>query len=81
MKEQIKIYLSTCNKTSHILSATIFLYKKFITDLKPKFKILGFNKPVPKITTIKPIKKVVSLGIAKIICPIIMIIAPYQTAF
>jgi hypothetical protein len=45
MKEQIKIYLSTCNKTSHILSATIFLYKKFITDLKPKFKILGFNKP------------------------------------
>ena len=43
--QEIKIYLSTCNKTSHILSTTIYLYKKFITDLKPKFKILGFNKP------------------------------------
>lgn len=41
----ITIYLSTCDKTSYILPATIYLYKKFINTLIPKFKILGFSKP------------------------------------
>ena len=43
--KDIIIYLSTCDKTSYILSATIYLYKKFINTLTPKFKILGFEKP------------------------------------
>ena len=43
--DYITIYLSTCNKSSYILPATIFLYKHFITSFKPKFKILGFSKP------------------------------------
>jgi hypothetical protein len=43
--QNINIYLSTCDKTSWILPATIFLYKKYINTLAPKFKILGFSKP------------------------------------
>ena len=42
----IKIYLSTCDKTSYILPITIYLYKKFITNMIPEFIILGFSKPV-----------------------------------
>jgi hypothetical protein len=45
MNNTITIYLSTCDKTSHILPATIFLYKKFINTITPHFKILGFTKP------------------------------------
>ena len=41
----ITIYLSTCDKTSHILQATIYLYKKFINTMIPHFIILGFKKP------------------------------------
>ena len=41
----ITIYLSTCDKTSHILPATIYLYKKFINTMIPRFVILGFKKP------------------------------------
>jgi len=41
----ITIYLSTCDKTSYILPATIYLYKKFINTMIPHFKILGFTKP------------------------------------
>jgi len=40
----MKIYLSTCDKTSHILSATIYLYKKFYNPC-PTIVILGFSKP------------------------------------
>tara|TARA_Y100000816_G_scaffold291421_1_gene282709 strand:+ start:2597 stop:3475 length:879 start_codon:yes stop_codon:yes gene_type:complete len=43
--EYITIYLSTCDKTSYILPATIYLYKKYINTLIPKFKVLGFSKP------------------------------------
>lgn len=43
--EHITIYLSTCDKTSYILPATIYLYKKYIDTFIPKFKILGFTKP------------------------------------
>jgi hypothetical protein len=42
----ITIYLTTCDKTSYILPATIYLYKKFINTLIPHFKILGFTKPI-----------------------------------
>lgn len=38
------IYLATCNKTSYILPATIFLYKKFIPNC-PLIRVLGFEKP------------------------------------
>lgn len=41
----ITIFLATCDKTSHILPATIYLYKKFIITMVPHFKILGFTKP------------------------------------
>tara|TARA_B100000035_G_scaffold315153_1_gene334136 strand:- start:7650 stop:8561 length:912 start_codon:yes stop_codon:yes gene_type:complete len=44
----INIYLATCDKTLHILDATIFLYKKFINTMIPHFKILGFTKPTLK---------------------------------
>lgn len=43
--KDIIIYLSTCDKTSYILPTTIYLYKKFINTLTPKFKILGFSRP------------------------------------
>ena len=46
--DTITIYLATCDKTSHILDATIFLYKKFINTMIPHFKILGFTKPTLK---------------------------------
>lgn len=39
------IYLVTCDKTSFILPATIYLYKKFFTDC-PLIRILGFSKPI-----------------------------------
>jgi hypothetical protein len=43
---EIKIYISTCDKNLHILPATIYLHKKFINiDIKLKFVILGFSKP------------------------------------
>jgi len=42
----IKIYLATCDKTSYILPTTIYLYKKFITNMIPHFIILGFSKPI-----------------------------------
>lgn len=41
----ITIFLTTCDKTSYILPATIYLYKKFVTTMIPHFKILGFTKP------------------------------------
>jgi hypothetical protein len=41
----MKVYLSTCDKTSHILPATIFLYRKYVGE-DTEFIILGFNKPV-----------------------------------
>lgn len=40
----IIIYLCTCDNTSYILPATIFLYKKFINPC-PLIRILGFKKP------------------------------------
>ena len=40
----MKIYLSTCDKTSYILSATIYLYKKFYNPC-PSIVVLGFSKP------------------------------------
>ena len=40
----IPIYLISCDKTSHILPTTIYLYKKFISPT-PLIKILGFKKP------------------------------------
>lgn len=43
--KNVIIYLSTCNKTSYILSTTIYLYKKFINTMNVYFKILGFKKP------------------------------------
>jgi hypothetical protein len=39
------IYLVTCDKTSYILPATIYLYKKFYRDT-PLIRILGFKKPL-----------------------------------
>ena len=42
MKE-IKIYLSTCDKTSHILSATIFLYKKLLQELYRDYLALTYD--------------------------------------
>ena len=42
---KLVIYLSTCDKTSYILPATIYLYKKFIKNC-PLIRILGFSKPV-----------------------------------
>jgi len=39
------IYLVTCDKTSYILPATIYLYKKFYRDT-PLIRILGFKKPI-----------------------------------
>jgi|TARA_B100001063_G_scaffold119674_1_gene111739 hypothetical protein len=39
------IYLVTCDKTSYILPATIFLYKKFYKNT-PLIRILGFKKPI-----------------------------------
>ena len=41
----MKIYLSTCDKTSYILSATIYLYKKFYNPCPPII-VLGFSKPI-----------------------------------
>jgi len=38
------IYLVTCDKTSYILPATIYLYKKFYKNT-PLIRILGFKKP------------------------------------
>lgn len=39
----IKVYLSSCDKTSHILNSTIYLWKKFTYD-KVDITILGFKK-------------------------------------
>jgi len=39
------IYLVTCDKTSYILPATIYLYKKFYINT-PLIRILGFKKPI-----------------------------------
>lgn len=44
--DTVTIYLPTCDKSSYILPATIFLYKKFINTMIPCFKILGFTKPI-----------------------------------
>lgn len=41
----MKIYLSTCDKTSYILSATIYLYKMFYNPCPPII-VLGFSKPI-----------------------------------
>jgi hypothetical protein len=41
----IIIYLTTCDKTSHILPATIYLYKKFFVE-NTLIRILGFEKPI-----------------------------------
>jgi len=38
------VYLITCDKTSHILPATIYLYKKFFVE-NTRIRILGFKKP------------------------------------
>ena len=43
--DNIIIYLVTCDATSYILPATIYLYKKFIQPC-PLIRILGFSKPV-----------------------------------
>ena len=43
--------------------------------------MLPFSNPVPRTTNINPKKKVCSRGIAKVKCPIAMIIAPINTAF
>ena len=39
----IKVYLSSCDKSSHILNATTYLWKKF-TNNRVEINILGFNK-------------------------------------
>tara|TARA_Y100000992_G_scaffold283994_1_gene233761 strand:+ start:276 stop:1244 length:969 start_codon:yes stop_codon:yes gene_type:complete len=40
----MKVFLSTCDKTNHILNTTIYLWNKFTYNLFDIY-ILGFNKP------------------------------------
>ena len=40
----MKVFISTCNKTSHILNTTIYLWNKFTNNLFDIY-ILGFIKP------------------------------------